>query len=343
MRCKEIKQQIDKSADIFDQNILNHIKTCRSCARAAEAKRVLNSAIQNSRSEKSSPGTPLNLIKTSIEQNIENLKEESLMTKIKKNINARPRLATGFGLLVLAFVFFAAVPFSYTKTIGYDLAMTNVTADDKVQPAKLQDAIMSLGYVNAEVAKDREVVLVKNLPSMEAAVNTKELVWTLTQYDGEPVINRVTSKASAPLLAQVKLRDIYVSSDDELDSSEILIQEEITDKLLKAGVIDDVLILESDDDGNWSAYSTKTSELDSTSGRIILSTKEPDSYYLEYKGNTIMLVTNPENKSPDSLKVRILKDMRDVILLDSGEVNIRILEDGKISKLKIIIDEDNEL
>ena len=343
MRCKEVKQRIDKSADGFDQDILNHIKNCPSCARAAEAKRVLQSALQNSRSQSPRPETALDKIRLSVEHNALNIKKESFMSKIKNNISTRPRLATGFGVLVVAFVFFAVVPFSYTKTIGYDLALPQVSEYDRVKPEKLEKAMTTLVAPQVQVAQVENTVVVKNLPTLAAAEDAREIVGAITQYDGEVVIGQVTAKASAPLLAQISKPQVVVAPMAQPDSVDPKLRKEITKKLIKSGIIEDILILESDSTGNWVAYSAQDADEDSTAERYILGRKDDNMYYLEYKGNTIVLTTNPENVSRDSLKVTILKDFRESIVKDSNEMEILILEDGKESKLKIIIDEDNEL
>ena len=68
------------------------------------------------------------------------------MTFITDSLWEKPRYAVGLTLAALVIAFVVLVPFTYTDTIGWNVALTGVTPNSSPAPAMLSAAVAAAGY-----------------------------------------------------------------------------------------------------------------------------------------------------------------------------------------------------
>lgn len=245
MRCKEVILLISESAGKPDREVAEHLKACPACARAAEAAGVLERVLQTAREQDNVPVTPIADIREKIEALVvergRKTREESLMAKLKNQINTRPALVTGLGLAVAVFLFITLVPFSYTQTVGYDLVFSGIKPEVDVAAVRgeIENAIAALGYNNVVVDIGPEECVILNLPSWRATREATIAFAGITGFTGEAIVKPVLEMVSGSLYAQVMAK-YRIDVDTEGKSDEEL-AEEIRLKLISEGAVDPVV------------------------------------------------------------------------------------------------------
>ncbi len=172
--------------------------------------------------------TPFVDIRNRIARKAAEKQKESIMSIMKSQINRRSGLVTGLSLAVLVFLFITLVPFSYTTTIGYDLAYTNLGGIN-ITPGQLPKALAALGYDNVEIKFDGDNCLFSGLPDKHAAREVAIAFKALTGFQAEPQVRPITGVVSGSLFAQVKEKlHIEVETEGKSDQQ---IADEIRQKL----------------------------------------------------------------------------------------------------------------
>ena len=144
MRCRDVKRRLNDGGDL-DSEILEHLKECRECAREFEALRTLNSAFDMARNEEGLPPTPFKDLKSGLVQLSSQVKENSIMDKMKNNITKHPKFSFGIAVSVCVFAFVLLVPISYEKTVGYELALSGIGSGDTADKEVAADIVTALG------------------------------------------------------------------------------------------------------------------------------------------------------------------------------------------------------
>ena len=226
MRCSEVKRRLNDHTAIGDDDVRDHLLTCPSCAREAEAAGVMERIFISNRGETQVPS--LASARKRVESRLANQTlREKLMNNIKDAYNARPKLAIGFALTLTAVLFVTLVPFSYTTTVGYTVSFTDTSNQISIDPNKLVDALAALGYDNTVANYNSNGVEtvwdLKNLPDREGAMAAAAAFRTLTQSDLEPSIVPITKEVSGTLYAQVRdqLQEMTVFVDGASSPEEI--------------------------------------------------------------------------------------------------------------------------
>ena len=240
MRCREAKRRLNRTDEI-DEELRKHLDGCPACSREVAAWRLLNSVLESARGEKEPPPTLFREIRARMAAHIgrEKEKEDSIMSKVKNQIANHPRFSIGLVVAVCVFAFVVLVPFSYDRTVGYNLAYTGLDSKYDLPPEMLTEILTSLGYGQAgvQLAKNGSHLdyRITGLPSRTAAREASTAFLSLTGYSGEPVMTLVARKTSASLYAQVRDRLIEIEV-QSAGKSEAEIRAEIEEKLRDQGL-----------------------------------------------------------------------------------------------------------
>jgi hypothetical protein len=227
----------------MDIELIKHLNSCPSCARLASAERILASALRQEREAAPDPETPFNLFRSKVEalsqQRI--IKEKSIMSRIKSELNRRPKLVAGFGLAVFVLLFVALVPFPYTKTVGYMATFNNIDNINKDGLQAFASALDIMGYGDAKLTINDNIITIANLPTREAAREAAAAFQRLTRIESDPAIIKMTEQRSGSIFAQAieHQRTIEIDAVGKTDAE---IEAEIARKLSEAGYQSDVTV-----------------------------------------------------------------------------------------------------
>ncbi len=236
MNCRKARRLLNSHDAIIDMELINHIKSCPSCARLASAERMLESALHSEKNAQPDPETPMQIIRAKVEtlSRQRTIEEKTIMSRFRSEFSRRPRLIAGFGLALVAFLFVTLVPFPYTKTVGYKVAFENVGAINNKAVNQLVATLNAMGYADIGIVVTDAGFNLLRLPTREAAREVAIAFQKVTGTDAEPDISRMTEKVSGSLYAQVveKQRTIEIESEGKSDAE---IESEIVQKLTEAG------------------------------------------------------------------------------------------------------------
>jgi len=238
----------------IDGELREHLDGCPACSREVTAWRLLDTALEYTRGEEEEPATPFPEIRARIAANIgrENEKEDSIMKKVQNQIVSHRRFSIALVVAATVFAFIVLVPFSYNRTVGYNVAYTGLDSRYDLSPEMLTEVLRSLGYEQARVELTQNGSYldysITGLPSRTAAREASVAFSSLTRYSGEPVITPVIRNVSGSLYAQVrdKLIKIEIESKGKSDAE---VKAEIEDKLRAQGFTDPDVTVTTKPDG----------------------------------------------------------------------------------------------
>jgi hypothetical protein len=108
MHCREVKRQISENAGRISKEIAQHLTFCRSCARAVKANQILRETFESARRQHETAATPFSEIRRQVETMIAlgrgQERRENLMSKVKKQYQARPRLTVAMVIALAVFL-----------------------------------------------------------------------------------------------------------------------------------------------------------------------------------------------------------------------------------------------
>ncbi len=203
MRCSEVKRRLSNRAAVADTDIRDHLLACPSCAREAEAAGTLARIFASSRGEVPVPSL------ASVQKRVESrLTNQTTWEKIVHNIidtySARPRLALGFAATMAVLLFITLVPFSYTRTTGFQATISVAADQPPVSPKLAEGVLKALGYAEATVElRDGEALTVSNLPNESEARLIGRTIAQLSGSEADAQVTPVKEVKRTPLLAQV--------------------------------------------------------------------------------------------------------------------------------------------
>ncbi len=162
MRCSEAKRRLTKywltmPTEAQDQELLHHLQVCPACARRAAAIRSLKQDFAAAREDHVGGGLPFSFLKTRVEAEVASHaspmknKEKSLMSTLMNNLKRRPKLSATFGVVALLTAFLTLVPFTFERTVGYEVAVAGVDRDLALDSNKVSALLTALGMEDAEV------------------------------------------------------------------------------------------------------------------------------------------------------------------------------------------------
>jgi hypothetical protein len=239
MRCRDVKRRLIEAVEL-DPEIIEHLKVCPSCAREAEAGRLLDSVFKSIRERAVTDLTPFYALKAKLEtlSSVKKEKEQSIMNKFKKEISSHPRFSFGIVAAACLFAFVLLVPISYNKTVGYNLVMSDINADSGVDPATVGDVVDAMGYAEVQISTsidDRKLkIIFEDLPSKKAVNEIISAMTSLSQQEAMTEVSPVVIKEMGTIYAQVrdKIDEIRVETKGKTDQE---VKEEIEKGLKERG------------------------------------------------------------------------------------------------------------
>ncbi len=242
MRCREAKYRLNMvDRPDRDDALLQHLRGCPSCAKLAHAGQLLTQTLAECRVS-SDAATGFAEIRSRLQAYPvdHSRKEDSLMSRIQTRLTSHPKLSLGLSMAVIAFLFVMLVPFSYHRTVGYDLTFSNLNTDTKMPVQKLVDALGKLGYrdvsVNYNISDNGLQYAVTNLPNQQAVQDATFLFDLLSGQQTSPEVKPILKEVSGTLYAQVKENlfetTIEINTEGKTDAE---VAAEIVSRLKAAG------------------------------------------------------------------------------------------------------------
>ncbi len=203
MRCSEVKRRLSERSAVGDSDVRDHLLSCSSCAREAEAAGVIARILASNRGEEPVPS--LASVRKRVESRLANQTVlEKIVDNIKDTYNARPKLAIGFAATLAVLLFVTLVPFSYTRTTGFQATISVAADAEQFSPKLAEGALVAMGYEEATVElRDGEAWTVSNLPSEKEAYILGRTIAQLSGSESEAQVAPVTENKRTPLLAQL--------------------------------------------------------------------------------------------------------------------------------------------
>lgn len=203
MRCREVKWRMIEAAGEYDRDLIEHLRTCPSCADAAEATNVLKGLLARDNSEEPIP--TFDEIRNRVETAAEGQSTlEKIMSLTKLFIFSRPKLAASLSLAIMLFLFIMLVPFTYTSVAGYKITAAISGRVSVVEQKLLEIAISGIGYkgVTVTVSEQPRQYLIAGLPTRGDAEALGAIIKNLITLKGEPIIEPIQMEASGTIYAQ---------------------------------------------------------------------------------------------------------------------------------------------
>lgn len=243
MRCAQARKRLMASGGNAgdDRELIAHLQTCADCAAFARAEQSLGRDLAAFAAEQDHDDMPLSVLRARVEARLQKLahpkfKEVSFMSAALRQIKRRPTLSFSMAVLVVALFVATLVPFSFTRTIGYEVAIAGVDRELAVDTVKVNTLLTALGVKNADVTLgDCDTTCVLKISSLKSEDDV-DLVTTafaeLGDFDCEGVVVKCDT-ISGTLLNKVghmivvdrvastggeKTHDIVIKTIEGLDS-----------------------------------------------------------------------------------------------------------------------------
>ncbi len=352
MRCREVRRRLNEAGEP-NPEILEHLKTCRSCSREAEAVCVLESAINLSHEADISEPTSFTVLKSRLETAAlkEDKKENSIMSKIKNEINTHPKFSFGIVSAICVFMFLLLVPISYDKTVGYDLTLSGINAQNWTGNGDADDMLKALGYDDIEISIESDGKTVKtifeNLPSKKAVDEITSAMVSMSNSDGGMFdftvsVSPVVIKEFGSIYAQVRDKiELKVETEGKTDQE---VKEEIEKGLKKRGYDDADVVVISKPDGQREIKIDISYSDDSGSKKIKKETQSmtilKDGEAFDFKCTPdVKLNIDTEGKTGEEIKSEIVKELAKKGIKNPN-VKIEELKDGR-REIRIEVEDDD--
>lgn len=249
MRCREVKRRLNDGSKLTEE-MEQHLRECADCAAEAQGALSLGRAIESARGAESLPVTPMAMLRAKVARREQESceKENIFMSILKQQFSRRPRFSTGLVIAVVAILFVTLVPFSYERTVSYEVSFEGVPGGSDYSQS-VSEALAALGFDNASVSSSGHGnYVISNLPSRVEAKEAAAVFAGVTGTAIEPQINAVTETVSGSLYAQVRDGIIRIEVDAE-GKSDAEIESEIMAQLAEHGFNDTQVQVTTKPDG----------------------------------------------------------------------------------------------
>jgi len=161
MRCSEARRRLtgsrrDEKSILEDRELQAHLSSCPACAREAEAARIMRAVLEGSSADDTSAMMPSVEQRRLVEDRLRG--RLSVAGRISDWLNSlrywwwrRPGYTISFGVAAAVLAVATFVPFSYDRTLGYDVAFAGVCQEVALDDDKICDMLHSLGLGQAAV------------------------------------------------------------------------------------------------------------------------------------------------------------------------------------------------
>ena len=259
MRCHEAENKIAElsaqsttSGNKIDDELTQHLNECPNCFNQVKAQQLLNESFADISIEDSAP-TPFPFIEQKLRTSLaKQSRKETIMSELLQKLKTSPKMSMGLTVAIVGFLFVLLVPFTYHKTIGYNVTFADVdkgTINDESTYAQAQGqyiaALSAMGIENVSVSHSFGDVSSKvfisgpGLTSKEdakrAAIAFNKITGNKTQPNYDPIVKEVSGTLFAQAREKYFAATIEVDTDGKTDAE---ISAEIETYLLSQGATD---------------------------------------------------------------------------------------------------------
>ncbi len=161
MRCSEARRRLtgsrqDDPSVLEDRELKAHLASCPACAEEAESARIMKTVLDASATDDTLAMIPQVEQQRLVESRIS--RHNSLSDRIVGWLDGlrylwwrRPGYGLSLGLVAAVLAVATFVPFSYDKTLGYDVAFAGVCQEVALNDDQICDMLHSLGLGEAAV------------------------------------------------------------------------------------------------------------------------------------------------------------------------------------------------
>jgi hypothetical protein len=234
MRCYQVRQRLTSlgSLQVDDRELQNHLRSCPDCARLADAASALNRDLRTAGAHDTHSGLSFAELRYEVERRASlasqpSSRESTLMSILTNPIRRNPKLGVGLAVAAVVLIFATVVPFSYDRTIGYEVAFGSVDPTLALDDARINELLGKLGVEDAVVdvtdCDERCNLRISRLNSPTEAhlVRAAFAGWKAVETEGDIKPVNVSCTGSLIKLAADGPRIIRVnlttSSDDDID------------------------------------------------------------------------------------------------------------------------------
>jgi hypothetical protein len=161
MHCHEARKRIAEARGVLsesgsDSQLLEHIRQCPECALFVRAERLLQCDLDTVRIDDYTDIISFSALKASVEARAglassDRHKENNVMGKVVRQLRRRPRLGTSIAVALVLLAIITLVPFSFERTVGYEVAIAGVNKNLAMDSDKIQELLNGLGVGDAVV------------------------------------------------------------------------------------------------------------------------------------------------------------------------------------------------
>ncbi len=294
----------------------NRLDKSNTAASDENAEAILKAGFGSLKSEMDNPSN-LQALRYQIETS-SSRKESRFMSQLQNRIKSHPRFSLIFAATVAVLVFVVLVPFSYHRTIGYQIEYAIGDMANAPSAEAINAALSAIGQNEARATftydKNNGKCQISVLPNMKAVKETQALFTSIMGSFADPKIVPVVELVSGSLYAQVKDKVVKVEV-DATNKTDQQIQDEIKAKLEAQGFKGSVIYVKSDRD---SLGQDSTCQI-----KFELSVKG-DSIVTYNEGACELLQIDGRGKTPEQIQSEIQQRLN-----EKGMANAKVQVTGE--------------
>lgn len=241
------RRKHDKGYDGFDSDDVGPNKTDPAASENEFSEAILNTGFEAMKQEPAR-ASELSVVRRQLEES-SSRKGNNIMNTIQHKIKSHPRFSLVFVSAVAVLLFVVLVPFSYQKTVGYQVEYAIGDAGQVPTAEVLNSALAAIGHSEAKAtfaySGETGKCRISVLPNMHAVQETQALFASIMGTFSSPKVSPVVETISGSLYAQVKDKMVKIEI-DATNKTDEEIQQEIKDKLAAQGFSCDIIYVKTD-------------------------------------------------------------------------------------------------
>ncbi len=224
MRCRQAKQKLnavnfDNSEIANDQSLLNHLNECSACASLVTAERSLRSDFQEASVDDTKEVISDWLLKAQVERQAASdrskFRENHLMAIFSNLFKKQSKLTIGVTTVAVVLLLSVLIPFSYNKTIGYEVAFAGVDKHLALDSSKIQELLAKLGIENVDIdVSGCETTCNVKISDLKSTDDAKLVVAAFNEIDHVVVLEEIKEMVESETGNIFKKFTIEMSSGD---------------------------------------------------------------------------------------------------------------------------------
>lgn len=228
MRCWQVRKKLAQSERIDrllteDPAIQEHLDGCPACAALFRAERRLQDDLDIARTSDKSDNLSFTRLKETVEQRASThlakpVKEYPSMAKLKRSLLTRPKLSFSLSFAVLFLIAAMLIPFSYDRTVGYEVAFAGVDKNLAMDSDKIQHLLIKLGIDDAKFdVSDCEETCKLKVYQLKSPEDAKIIAAAFDEIENTVLlddIKAITEHDSGNLFHKIKVEYIDGSNGD---------------------------------------------------------------------------------------------------------------------------------